>query len=323
MAQLEERHVRGWDVLRLSTDALSADIIPGARRNDYVLDPPGRRRGAAVVNTLGSASTRELRLIAGYVEAQMIDSLAGGWQTLFPNGGESAFVHGVDWGDDGEARVTWLDWEFTGSSLQMSGRLIRSPFEITKIVSMRDREVTVGETVRNVGRERIETMWGSQLMLGGELLGPETIVDAAAAVVRPDPHISTAASYDDLMPWPRSHGADSMINLRTAAGVRNRVTRLAYLTEFSRPWIRWPGRPSASAVDLEWDIDCFPYVWYSMEAGGRGGFPWYRTGYFLSLTPCSSWPAHGVHDARRGSDSTVWIDPGEILTSYVTLRVDR
>jgi hypothetical protein len=29
MVQLDERHARGWDVLRLSTDALTVEIIPG------------------------------------------------------------------------------------------------------------------------------------------------------------------------------------------------------------------------------------------------------------------------------------------------------
>ena len=91
----------------------------------------------------------------------MIDSLVGGWQTLFPNGGDSVSMHGVEWGYDGEARITWLDWEFTGSSIRMTGRLIRAPFEITKIISMRGSEVTVGETVRNMAKEPIETVWGS------------------------------------------------------------------------------------------------------------------------------------------------------------------
>ena len=251
----------------------------------------------------------------------MIDSLAGGWQTLFPNGGDSVSMHGVEWGYDGEARVTWLDWEFTGSSVRMGGRLIRVPFEITKIISMRDHEVTVDETVRNVGREPIETMWGSQLMLGGVLLGPDTLVDAAAAVVRPDPDISPGADYDDLMPWPRSHGPETMINLRLLPGPEAEETRLAYLSDFSQPLIT-VSRPSHRiAIDVEWDANVFPYVWYALEAGGRDDFPWYRAGYFLSLTPCTSWPAHGVHQARRVSSSTVMIGPGEVLTSYVALRV--
>jgi hypothetical protein len=320
MAQLEERHVRGWDVLRLSTDALTAEIIPGLGGTVTSLT---RRADAAAL--LWSAPwglrPRGGSSVPGTAQAQMIDSLAAGWQTLFPNGGDSVAVHGVEWGYDGEARVTWLEWEFTGSSVQMNGRLVRSPFEITKIISMRDHEVTIGETVRNVGRERIETIWGSQLMLGGALLGPETVVDAAAAVVRPDPQISPDASYDDLTPWPRSHGLEAMINLRLLPGPDAGETRLAYLSDFTQPLIRISRPSHRLAVELEWEADVFPYVWYSMEAGGRSGFPWYRTGYFLTLTPSTSWPAHGVHNARRVSNSAVLIDPREVLTSYVTLRV--
>jgi hypothetical protein len=320
MAQLEERHARGWDILRLSSDALTIEIIPGlggtitslTRRADtaaLLWAPPWGLR------------PRGSRSVPGASEAQMVDSLAGGWQTLFPNGGDSVSAHGVEWGYDGEARLTWMDWDFTGSSVRMTGRLVRSPFEITKIISIRDHEITVGETVRNAGRERIETMWGSQIMLGGVLLGRETIVDAAAAVVRPDPQTGPGINYDDLMPWPRSHGPAAVINLSLIPEPDSGETRLAYLSDFSRPMISISRPSHGIAIELEWDAQVFPYVWYSMEAGGRSGFPWYRTGYFLSLTPCSSWPAHGVHEARRISNSTVLIDPSEVLTSYVTLRV--
>jgi len=320
MAQLEERRVRGWTVLQLSTDDLAAEIIPGL--GGTIMSLTRRADAAALLwTTPWGLPHSGASVVPGTSEAQMIDSLVGGWQTLFPNGGDSVSMHGVEWGYDGEARITWLDWEFTGSSIRMTGRLIRAPFEITKIISMRDHEITVGETVRNAGRERIETMWGSQLMLGGASLGPETLVDAAAAVVRPDPNVSLGANYEDLMPWPRSHGPESMINLRLVPGPDAEETRLAYLSDFSQPLIT-VSRPSHRiAIDIEWDAGVFPYVWYALEAGGRNGFPWYRAGYFLSLTPCTSWPARGVHEARRVSSSTVLIDPGEVLTSYVTLRV--
>jgi hypothetical protein len=320
MAQLEELRVAGWDVLRLSTEALSATILPALGGTILSLT---RKADAAELlwSTPWGIRHSGTKSVPGTAEAQMTDSLVGGWQTLFPNGGDSISMHGVEWGYDGEARVTWLDWEFSGSSIRMTGRLVRSPFEITKVISLRDHEITVGETVRNVGGERMETMWGSQLMLGGALLGPETVVDAAAAVVRPDPGIGHGADYEDLMPWPRSHGPESMINLRLLPRPDAAETRLAYLSDFSQPLIT-VSRPSHRlAVDIEWDADVFPYAWYSMEAGGRSGFPWYRTGYFLSLTPCTSWPAHGVHEARRVSGSTVLIDPREVVTSYVALRV--
>ena len=320
MAALDQRQHRGWDILRLSTDEVSLDVVPGL--------------GGTITSLTRTRDTAELLwstpwglrhagayALPGSSEATMIDTFPGGWQTLFPNGGDSATVHGVEWGFDGEARVCWLDWESTGASLIMKGRLTRSPFEISKIISLRGRELTVGETVRNVGGEQIEVMWGSQLCLGGALLGPDTVVDAAASVVHPDPQISYSFNYDDVMPWPRSHGVDSVINLRNLPESGAGLTRLAYLTEFSRPWIRVARPALGLGLDLEWDIDCWPYVWYSMEAGGRAGFPWYRDGYFLALTPCTSWPAHGVHDARRISGTTWWIEPGAARTSHLTVSV--
>jgi hypothetical protein len=320
MVQLDERHARGWDVLRLSTDALTVEIIPGL--GGTVTSVTRRADGAALFwSPPWGLRPRGSRSLPSTPEAQMFDSLAGGWQTLFPNAGDSVFVHGVDWGYDGEARLTWMDWEFTGSSVRMTGRLVRAPFEITKIISVRDHEITVGETVRNVGRERIETMWGSQLILGGVLLGRETTVSSAAAVVRPDPQTSPDISYDDLMPWPRSHGPGAMINLSLLPEPDSAETRLVYLSDFSRPMISISRPSHRIGIELEWDTEVFPYVWYSMEAGGRRGFPWYRAGYFLALTPSTSWPAHGLNEARHISNSTVLIDPSEVVTSYVTLRV--
>jgi hypothetical protein len=137
MAQLEERHDRGWDILRLTTDALTVEIIPGL--GGTVTSVTHRADGAALLwSPPWGLRPRGSRSQPGTPEARMIDSLAGGWQTLFPNAGDSVFVHGVDWGYDGEARLTWMDWEFTGSSVRMTGRLIRAPFEITKIISVRD-----------------------------------------------------------------------------------------------------------------------------------------------------------------------------------------
>jgi hypothetical protein len=74
-------------------------------------------------------------------------------------------------------------------------------------------------------------------------------------------------------------------------------------------------------VDLEWDLGIWPHLWYSMEAGQRSGFPWFSNGYFLALTPSSSWPGHGIHDARRVAQTTLLIHPNEAKTSHLTVRV--
>ena len=56
MAELEERRFRGWDVLRLSTEALTAEIIPGLGGTITSLRRRARRCRGALVDALGAAA---------------------------------------------------------------------------------------------------------------------------------------------------------------------------------------------------------------------------------------------------------------------------
>ncbi|HET9872645.1 MAG TPA: hypothetical protein VFP89_08645 [Propionibacteriaceae bacterium] len=320
MADLELITARGWQVLRLTTDQIAVDIVPGLggtivslrRRSDdlellwrspWGLRPPGSPA------------------VPGTSDALMMDTFVGGWQTLFPNGGDSATTSGVEWGQDGEARIAPFEWERTGDTLTMTTRLVRSPFEITKIVSVEAARVRVEESIRNVGGETLETMWGQQVIFGPPLLSPDTVVDAAAALVHPDPITASGAGYHDITPWPRTPGPYSMINLRTLPAADAYELRQAYLTEFRRPWASVSNARLDLAVDLEWNSQTWPYLWYALEAGRQEGFPWFSRGYFFSLTPSTSWPAHGLHDARSVSSTTLWVAPDLEVTSQLTLTL--
>lgn len=319
MAELEQRTVRGWEVLRLRSAEVSVDVVPGlggtltalTRRADdaqLLWSTPWGLRHAGAWSVPGSS------------EAMMLDTYPGGWQTLFPNGGDTAVLHGVEWGYDGEARLTWLDWTFDDGVLAMTGRLVRSPFRLTKTVTVDGPSVTVAETVTNAGGEPLEVMWGSQLALGGDLVGPGSTVSTTASVVRPDPRHSSASNYEELMPWPRSLGQRAVVNLSRVPAAGSAETRLAYLTDFTTPALTVRNAAGSLGVDLSWD-ESWPYLWYSLEAGGREGFPWFSDGYFLALTPATSWPAHGLHEVRRTSASAVWVQPGEQLSGRLSVRV--
>jgi len=319
VADLERRETRGWEVLELTTDEIAVTVVPAL--------------GGAILSLTRRADTSSLLLstpwglphygaptLPGDPQAQAMSTF-GGWQTLFPNGGDAVTVQGVEWPYDGEARLTPLDWEFTGTSLIMNGRLRHTPFTLTRTLSLRGYELSLSETVRNDGRERAVTMWGSQLTLGGDLLGPDTVLDTAATIVRPDPGFVSSTSYHDLSPWPRTPGVAGMVNLRTVPRPTADESRLAYLSDFTRPWLRVTRPERRLGLDLEWDGDRWPYVWYRLEAGGQREFPWYGTGYFLGLTPSSSWPAHGLHEARRVDSTSLPMPPGITRTSHAILTV--
>ena len=319
MADLERRKTRGWEVLELTTDAIAVTVVPGLGGAIWSLTR--RADDASLLHTAPwGLPTYGSPALPGNPFAQAMSTF-GGWQMIFPNGGDAAIDHDVQRGFDGEARVTPLDWEYTGSSLILDGRLRHTPFTVTRTISLRGHELSLGETVRNVGREGLETMWGSQLTLGGDLLGPDTVLDTAATVVRPDPQFVPSTTYDDLAPWPRTPGASGMVNLRPVPGRTADESRLAYLSDFTRPWLRVTRPERQLGLDLEWDGDRWPHLWYRLEAGGHREFPWYGAGYFLSLTPSSSWPAHGLHEARRVAATTLPIPPGATRTSSATLTV--
>ena len=317
--EIQQLTVRDWEVLRLSSDRVSLDLVPALGGTVIALNR--RSDDAALLwSTPWGLRHRGAWAVPGSSEALMADTYPGGWQTLFPNGGDTAVVQGVEWGYNGEARLTWLDWAQLGDSLVLTGRLVRSPFTLRKTFTLEGDEVLLEETVHNVGGEVVEVLWGSQLALGGDLVGPGSSVTTSASTVHPDPRSSISDSYDELMPWPRSHGPRSMVNLSRLPGPDADETRLSYLADFTTPslTVRSPNR--RLGLDVSWE-EVWPYVWYSLEAGGRHGFPWYSRGYFLAITPGTSWPAHGLHEVRRNSATTVSVQPDETLTARLRLRV--
>jgi hypothetical protein len=319
VSELERLVVADREVLRLTSDEVALDVVPGLggtivslrrRADDLELlwrTPWGLRRPSAAP-------------IRGSAEANMIDSYPGGWQSIFPNGSDSAVVDGAEWPHDGEARIAWYDWESSGSSVIMKARLLRAPFELTKIISLRGREVTVGETVKNVGTEHSDVVWGQQIALGAPLLGADAVLDSTASVVHADPWTAGSASYDDILPWPRGYGADGVVNLRSVP--RDPQTRRSYLCEHAEPRLTVRNPRAGVAVQLEWDEDAWPHVWYELETGAATSWPWFGNGYFLRLTPCSSWPARSVHDVRRVSATSLRVHPGVTRTSHLSVRVD-
>lgn len=321
MSGLEQLTISGWEVLRLTTDQISVDLVPALGGTLVSL----RRRSDDVEllwSTPWGLRPQGAWSVPGNSEAQMLDSYPGGWQSVFPNGGDTAIVHGVEWGYNGEARVAPFSWEEQAdASVVLRCRLVRSPFEVTKVISVTDDEVTVRETVKNVGAEALEVIWGQQIVLGPPLLAEGAVVEASATTVYSDPALTSDISYEDILPWPRSFGNGTIINLRSVPGPEADETRMAYVTDFSRPKVSVSNPRLGVGLDLEWDGSTWPHLWYSLESGNRTGFPWFGNGYFLSLTPSSSWPGHGIHDARRVAQTTLWIFAGDEKSSHLSVRV--
>ncbi|MBT2395377.1 aldose 1-epimerase [Streptomyces sp. ISL-100] len=318
-------HHRGWEIVRLTSEALSADVVPGKGGDVLSLTwvPGGvdvlwrspwglRHRGA-----LATSGDSVVHLMEGY---------HGGWQSVFPNGGDAQEVHGVEWGMHGEVWLAPFDWEPDGeSAIALRTRLVRSPFAVEKRIALAHDTLTVTETVTNEGGEPVEVMWSQHPAFGAPLISPDAHIETSARTFVVDDERDTATT--DLLPggiavWPHAPGRDGgTVDLGAVPGPASGIDRMGYLSDFDLGFVAVTNPRLGLAAELRWDATVFPHAWYWLEAGATRGFPWFKSVYVLAIEPATSYPAQGLAKARAKTGTTLTIGPGESRTATVSLTV--
>lgn len=316
---------RGWELMRLTSDEVSVDVVPGKgadilsvrrRRDDLELlwqSPWGLRQCGALSGGGDSVS-------------RLMEAYPGGWQTVFPNGGDAVCEHGVEWGMHGEAWLTPFDTRVDGpSSLTFTARLVRSPFTIEKHVVLAGPRLTVTEHITNVGGHDVEAMWIHHPAFGSPLLSPDSVLEVSGGTVVVDDRRDLPSSDLGLgmqASWPHVPARDgSSLDLRRVPAADAGVDRMAYVTGVTdgRASLRNP-RLDVGVV-LEWDTATMPHAWYWLEAAGTAGFPWYQSAYVLAIEPASSWPAQGIAAVRAKGGAPLVFAPGQTRTATTSLLV--
>jgi len=316
-----ERTCAGWQIVALRSACAEAEVLPGKggdilsfRRLADGLDllwtsPWGlRARGA-----LSAASDSEGRLMEAY---------PGGWQTVFPNGGDAAVAQNTTWGMHGEAWLAPFRWQrVADSAIEMTADLVHSPFRVIKQVTLEGVTVAVTETITNHGGHPVEVMWGHHPAFGAPLIDEGTIVDCAAGTVIADD--LAPEGLTDVRPgasgrWPGIGGfPGGTADLRHMPGPGSRLSRMLYLSDFTRGLVRISNQRLGLGARLEWDAVALPHAWYWLEAHGTAGFPWFQRAYVLGIEPASSVPAHGITAAR----ATMTFAPGQSRTVRVSVTI--
>lgn len=324
MTEVEVVSRRGWEVVRLTSDVMQVDVLPGKGGDilsarwrplgvDVLWQSPWGLRHRGAVGTGGDSVTA------------LMESYPGGWQTVFPNGGDPTVEHGVEWGMHGEA---WLaPWGFAvdGTSVRLTTRLVRSPFALVKHVALDGATLTVTETATNVGGVPVEAMWSHHPAFGAPLLDGAAQLETAARTIVVDDVRDTPAG--DLVvggrgTWPDAPTRDGgTVDLRVLPGPEQAVDRFAYLTDFDRGWAALTNLALGLRAEVEWDLAVMPHAWLWLEAHATPTFPWYAAAYVLGLEPASSYPGQGIAAARAKTGTTLTFAPGQRRTATVALRL--
>jgi len=307
---MTQRVVRGWEVHRLTAGTVEVDVVPGmggdilaVRRagTDLLWRSPWGLRQRGSVTTHGASA------------AGLIEAYPGGWQTVFPNGGDACEEHGVEWGMHGEAWLAAWDVDDVGPDrIAMSTRLVRSPFRLRKMVRVDPGGVAVEESVRNEGGEPIEVMWSHHPAFGEPLLGPGVRISTSATTF-----VSDAGELTRHR-WPLADGVD-LAGLPPEGAAE---ARFGYLTDFEGDaWVEVVNPQNGLMVRLTWDAGVMPHAWYWLEWNATPGFPWFRAVRVLGLEPATSWPGRGIAHVRATTGNQVRIGPGEERATRIRLDV--
>ncbi|HVL33650.1 MAG TPA: DUF4432 family protein, partial [Actinomycetota bacterium] len=187
--------VNDWDVVRLSTDVLEVDVLPGKGGDilqirfdgtPLLFESPWGLRARRAAAPEGDSAERWLALYPG------------GWQTIFPNGGQESGGYGFH----GDASLVAYDYSLSEDAVHMRARLKSSPFEIVRTVRVRDEEVEVRERITNIGDDLLSAMWSQHPAFGSPLVSDACIVEVAARTFEADDARDMPAG--DLRPGARS-----------------------------------------------------------------------------------------------------------------------
>ncbi|HEY8456860.1 MAG TPA: aldose 1-epimerase [Actinopolymorphaceae bacterium] len=321
------REVRGWDVVRLESDTLAVDVVPG-KGGDIISIRWKPRDLELMWQSPWGLRHRGASFVPGGTEATLMDAYPGGWQTVFPNAGDEVHEHGVLWGFHGEAWLAAYDYTPTRpAEVTLRTRLVRSPFAIERRIALQDSDLTVTETVRNEGGVPVEAAWGHHVAFGPPFLDGSCRLDTPGATVVVDDERDVPGS--DLVrggrfAWPQAKDrAGNPVDLREvpAADPARPVERLYYLVDLSAGDVSLTNHRVGVRARLQWDTSVMPYTWMWYEMHASAGFPWYKSVYVLGVEPHSSYPGQGLHAIRRKTGTQLRFQPGEARTATTTLTV--
>ena len=329
-----ETEIGGFRALTLENELISATVLPDKGADIYSLISRPDNLDVLWKSPWGLPDGPPAGLAASS-EAAWLDQYEGGWQVLFPNAGDACLYRGAPLSFHGEASVS--RWAAThrssasGASVELSLTLRRSPFAISRTLSIRNGEpvLHIQEMIENLGESALHYMWGQHPAFGRPFLDGARLQVPARQFLAHDVEISPACriAAGASEPWPVAAGKSGMpVDLGIVPSSTERVTEFGYLCGLEAGWYALANSERNLAFGLAWPLEVFPYLWFWQELGGSLDYPWYGRGSVMAIEPFTSIPGAGLERAIasgtapslqprqkvRANLAAVFFPPGEV-----------
>lgn len=255
-----------------------------------------------------------------------LENFAGGWQEVFPTGGDPTSYKGASFGQHGE--VALLPWRMAILEdspavlvVEFSIALRRMPLALSRTIEIRadQPKVVLRGKATNRSDERLPFMWGHHISIGGAWAASGVEMEVATG------ERMTVPDYD----WPGyrwQKGDYQWPNVLRSDGVKEDATVLSDDDGSQGHLIFGPmaeGRVSLVSAELgrrvsfEWPVEVFPYAWCWFVYGGGEGWPLWKQHRLITVEPFTS-PVEDFLELVEGGMAPV-IDGGGEYESSVTV----
>jgi hypothetical protein len=341
-----EHSVGGMGAITLANGFLSATILPGKGGDVYSLVYKPRAVDVLWKSPWGLGKPGSTHSTAPSSEAAWLDRYEGGWQELFPNGGDECVYRGATLNFHGEASISGWDYVVrrrTGAmvSVDLVVELARSPFRVRRTMTVERSlpALILEERIENRGEEDLHFMWGHHPALGTPFLsGGCRLQVPAQTFLAHDVEISPACRVAAATrgAWPCICGKDGRaVDLSIIPPEHERVTEFGYLCGLKEGWYGLTNEKLGAAFGLAWPERVFPFLWFWQELRGSFGYPWYGRCYVMAVEPVTSIPGCGLIRAIEAGTApllaaggnvearlaAVFFEPGEVESIDLEGRV--
>ena len=229
-----------------------------------------------------------------------LEAYAGGWQVLFPNGGDPTNYKGAALSFHGEASMKSWDYEIVSEDagaleVKMKARLSRSPYTIERWMRVESGSpiLHIRESISNHAGEEMDCMWSHHPAYGAPFLSEHCVIDVGTASFVADDRYAGFANpltLSESYQWPMAGELD----MSKVPGPGEERDILAYFQDFESGWYAITNKEMGLGIGLAWDESVFPFAWFWQELKASPGFPFYKCSYVMAIEPASSIPGQGL-----------------------------
>lgn len=226
-----------------------------------------------------------------------LENFAGGWQEVFPTGGDPTVHKGASFGQHGE--VALLPWnlsviEDTHEKLIVVFfvRSRRFPLTLKRTIEIRADEASavVRGQATNLSSESIPFMWGHHVSIGGVWAAPGVALEIEQGTPMTVPEYDwpgyrwRSGSYE----WPTVPRRDNTVEDATILPQDDGTQGHLIFGPMDRGQISVVSLELGRRVTFDWPVGSFPYSWCWFVYGGGEGWPLWKQHRLITVEPFTS-----------------------------------